>query len=229
MFTKLSMAITIAVREGDGVTDPNGNFRLRLAIEAARTANMPKENIQRAIDRASGKQGDTVEEVTYEGFGPGGFSVIVDAITDNKQRTTPEVKNLFEKNGGSMGVPGAVSYQFNKTGQVIISKSSPGDTIDDIFLIAADSGAEDVEETETEVIVYTKPENLQAVQQSLQQAGYAISQAELIQKPTILTSIEDPEVARKALSFLDKLESMDDVQKVHANFDIPESVMHTIS
>lgn len=112
LFTKLSKSITLAVREGGGVADPNGNFRLRLAVEAARAANMPKDNIERAISRASGKEMDNLAEALYEGFGPGGFSVIVETLSDNKQRTVSEVKNIFDKNGGSMGSQGSVQYQF---------------------------------------------------------------------------------------------------------------------
>lgn len=229
MFTKLSMAITIAVRQGGGVADPTGNPRLRLAVEAARNANMPKDNIERAIARAAGKNADTVEEVVYEGFGPGGFSIIVEAITDKKQRTTPEVKNLFEKSGGSMGVPGSVSYQFTKTGEVIVIKKAPTDSIDEIFLIAAEVGAEDVEDSGEEAIVYTKPEDVHIVKEALEKAGLVIVSAEVIQKPNMLTVIEDSEAAKKALAFVEKLESMDDVQKVYVSFDIPESLIQSIS
>src|SRR5664279_1489145 len=123
IFTKLSNAISIAVREGGGVADPESNFRLRLAIEAARSANMPKENIERAIERAANKQGSGLEEAVYEGFGPGGFSVIVEAFTDNKQRTVAEVKNIFNKNGGNIGSQGSVMYQFDKKGMVMVDKA----------------------------------------------------------------------------------------------------------
>ena len=136
VFTKLSKAISIAVRQGGGVADPDGNFRLRLAIEAARAANMPKENIDRAIQKASSKAEAALEEAVYEGFGPGGFSVIVETVTDNKLRTVSEVKNIFNKNGGSMGAQGSVMYQFEKKGVVSIEKESK--TLDDIFLIAVD-------------------------------------------------------------------------------------------
>src|SRR5436190_1731716 len=122
LFTKLSKAITIAVRQGGGVGDPDSNFRLRLAVEAARTANMPKENIERAIARASGKQDNDLEEGLYEGFGPGGFSVIVESLSDNKQRTVSEVKNVFEKNGGNIGSQGSVQYQFDKKGMITVDK-----------------------------------------------------------------------------------------------------------
>jgi YebC/PmpR family DNA-binding regulatory protein len=223
IFTKLSKAITIAVQQGGGVTDPNGNFRLRLAIDAARASNMPKDNIERAIQRASGAAADEVVEVVYEGFGPGGFSVIVDAITDNKQRTTPIVKSTFEKNGGSMGTPGAVSYQYQQKGSITVPKDGKG--IDELFLLAADVGAEDVEEAGEEVIIYTKPDELAKVREGLASQGLQIADAQLTRKPTVTVQITDKESVQKALSFIEKLEELDDVQNVYANFDIPEALL----
>ncbi len=220
LFTKLSNAITLAVKEGGGVSDPNGNPRLRLAIDAARSANMPKENIERAIERALGKTASEVTEVIYEGFGPGGFSVMIEAITDNKQRTTPEIKSIFDKNGGSLGVPGSVSYQFAQKGQIIIGKN--GKSLDEIFLLAADAGAQDVEETEEEIIIYTAPETLSQVRDAFQQAGITILSAELIRRPIVYTPITDPAIIEKIDSFIEKLESLDDVQKVYTNYDISE-------
>ena len=227
MFTKLSNAITIAVRQGGGVTDPDGNPRLRLAIEAARAANMPKDNIERAIARAVGKDAKAMEEVVYEGFGPGGFSIIVEAITDNKQRTTPEIKSLFDKNGGSIGNQGSVAYQFVQKGQIAIVKN--GQTIDDIFLIAAESGAEDVEDADTEVIIYTEPGDLAKVRSALEQAGLTVSSAELMRKPTMSNQINDQDSARRALQFVERIEDLEDVQKVYANFDIPDDIMQQLS
>lgn len=223
LFTKLSKAISIAVRQGGGVADPDGNFRLRLAVEAARSANMPKENIERAIQKASSKQDANVEEGLYEGFGPGGFSVIVETVTDNKQRTISEVKSAFDKNGGTIGAQGSVLYQFEKKGVITVSKD--GKTLDDIFLIAADAHGEDVEEIEDEVLIYTKPEDLAKARAALVEQGLTIKAAELIWKPTMTTPITDKAMAEKALNFLDKLDSLDDVQKVYANFDIPDTLL----
>ena len=222
-FTKLSKAISLAVTQGGGVGDPDGNFKLRLAVEAARAANMPKENIERAIARASGKQDAVLEEVTYEGFGPGGFSVIVDALTDNKQRTVAEVKNIFNKNGGNMGNEGSAAYQFEKKGSITVTKGNK--TLDDIFLIAADSGAEDVEDAGDEVVVYTKPEDLAKCRTGLIEQGLTITGAELMYKPVVMHAVADKETADKAMSFLDKMESLDDVQKVYANVDIPDELV----
>jgi YebC/PmpR family DNA-binding regulatory protein len=223
-FTKLSNAITLAVRQGGGIGDPDSNFKLRLAIEAARSANMPKDNIERAIDRAAGKQADAVEEVTYEGFGPGGFSVIVEAITDNKQRTTPLVKTAFDKNGGSMGTPGAVSYQFEQKGSIIVKAGSRNP--DELFLIAADCGADDIEEAGDEIIVYTQPEALAKVRACLLERGMEVVTAELVRKPIVISVLRDRDAATKALTFIERIEDIDDVQKVYANFDIPEEYLN---
>lgn len=223
MFTKLSKAITIAVQEGGGVGDPDSNFKLRLAVEAARAANMPKDNIERAISRASGKQAEQVDHAMYEGFGPGGFSVIVEAVTDNKQRTVAEVKNIFNKNGGNMGNEGSVVYQFEKKGVITVAKE--GKTLDDIFLIAADNQAEDVEDAGEEVLIYTQPEDLAKVRNGIIEQGLSLRGAELTWKPVVLSPITDKDAAEKALNFLEKLEDLDDVQKVYANFDIPDELL----
>jgi YebC/PmpR family DNA-binding regulatory protein len=223
LFTKLSSAITIAVRQGGGSGDTDSNFRLRLAVEAARAANMPKENIERAIQRASGKQAETLEEATYEGFGPGGFSVVVETLTDNKLRTVSEVKNVFNKNGGNMGAQGSVMYQFEKKGVITVDKN--GQSIDDIFLIAVDSGVEDIEDAGSEVLLYTKPEDVTKIKDSLNQNGLQTKTFELIFRPVVISKITDKQSAEKALSFIDKLEFLDDVQRVYANFDIPDELI----
>jgi YebC/PmpR family DNA-binding regulatory protein len=153
-FTKLSMAITIAVKQGGGIADPDSNFRLRLSIDAARAANMPKDNIERAIHRATSKEAGELHEVTYEGFAPGGVSVMVEAFTDNPMRTTSEVKSIFHKAGASFGQPGSVSYQFKHVGEIIVTKNGTN-SFDDIFAIAVESGAEDLEDAGDEVFIYT--------------------------------------------------------------------------
>lgn len=224
-FTKLSNAITITVREAGGIGDPNSNFKLRLAVEKARAANMPKENIARAIEKGQGKGGgEALEHGVYEGFGPGGVAVIVETVSDNKQRTAPEVKNVFDKNGGILANPGAVSYQFSLKGQITIKKNDK--TIDDIFLLAADRGAEDIEEAGEEVIVYTKPDELSKVKEGLVSEGITVVEAELTRKPSTFVAIENKEIAQKLLSFIDKLEDLDDVQKVYANFDITDETIN---
>ena len=226
MFTKLSYSITTAVREGGGVTDPNSNFRLRLAVEEARAANMPKENIKRAIDRASGSQGGDIEEIIYEGFGPGGFSVIVETLTDKKQRTIAEVKNAFEKNGGTLGVAGSALYQFEKKGMITVGKNSK--TIDDIFLMAADSGAEDVEDADDDVIIYTKSEDLAKARIALTDQGLSVKDSHLFWRPARLNTISEKDKAEKAIKFVELLEDLDDVHKVYVNFDIQDNVMEEL-
>lgn len=224
-FTKLSMAITLAVKEGGGIADPGANFKLRLAIDAAKAANMPKDTIDRAVARAAGKDANDMSEVVYEGFGPGGFAVIVQAITDNKQRTTPEIKSAFDKNGGTLGVVGSVSYQFEKKGQILVKKN--GRSFDDIFLIGVEAGADDLEDPSAgsgqsgdEVVVYTSSEALGSVRDALVNAGLQIISAELIMKPIVLKEITDDKEAERAISFLEKLEDNDDVQRVFANIEV---------
>lgn len=219
-FTKLSNAISIAVRQGGGIGDPNQNFRLRLAIDAARSANMPKETIERAIQRVLSKQESGVDEVVYEGFAPFGVGVIIEAVTDNKNRTTSEIKNVFEKSGGIMGQPGSVSYQFKQVGRIIIPKGDK--TFDDVFLQVIDAGAEDIEEIGDEIFIYTQPSDLGKVQRELKEKNFSIKETELIRKPLTVVEIPEGEQAMKVMTFLEKLEDMDDVQKVYANFEIKQ-------
>lgn len=220
-FTKLSNAITMAVKQGGNIADPESNFRLRIAIEAARNSNMPKDNIERAIARASGKQDTSLEEVVYEGFGPGGISVVVEGLTDNKQRTVAEVKNAFDKNGGTMGAQGSVMYQFQRAGILIIDKENK--SFDDIFLTAVDAGAQDVEEEGSEVVIYTKPEELDKIRTALQTGGIKIKQAELTYKPLTLMTVGDKSIIDKTIAFIEKMEDLNDIQKVYTNFDIAEN------
>ncbi len=214
IFTKLSKAISIAVVSGGGVPDPAQNFRLRLAVEAARAANMPKENIERAIEKGAGKGGGVMEEVLYEGFGPNGVGIIVEAATDNKNRTTSEVANAFNKNGGNMGAMGSVSYQFKKMGQLVVEKGNK--SFDDLFLEAADSGAEDVEEADELAFVYTNPSDLAKVRDSLSDKGIVVKEMELIFKPTVTMEVDDA-TGEKVMNLLERIEELDDVQKTYSN------------
>ncbi|MBI2036227.1 YebC/PmpR family DNA-binding transcriptional regulator [Candidatus Microgenomates bacterium] len=226
-FTKLANAITIAVRAGGGIADPESNFKLRLTIEKARTANMPKENIQRAIDRGKAplRQGSAgLEEVVYEGFGPGGIAVIIECVTDNKERTRSEVRSIFDKNGGTLGQAGSVSYQFEKVGLITVGKNNQ--TFDEIFTIAVDHGAQDIEEAEEEVFIYTDTPALKQTKESLEKAGLAIIEAQLYRKPTVTIPVGDKELADKIISFVEKLENLDDVQKVYSNFDISNELLN---
>lgn len=222
-FTKMANAISIAVRAGGGIGDPAQNFHLRLEMEKARAINMPKENMLRAIERGMGKGGKgELFEVVYEGFAPSGISVIVEAVTDNKMRTTPEIKSLFDKNGGTLGNQGSVSYLFSQMGQITVIKN--GKTMDDIFLIAVDLGAIDVEDGGGEVFIYTSPSDLARIKEDIAQI-FDVTDASLIRKPSMTVSLTQKEIAEKVLSFIEKIESHDDVQKVYANFDIADSVL----
>lgn len=204
LFTKLSNAITIAVREGGG-GDPASNFRLRLAIDKAREANMPKDNIQRAIDKGLGKGGAvSLQTALYEGFGPGNVAVMVEAITDNTNRTGGELRNIFDKNGGRMAT---VNYMFTRVGEIIVEG-------EEIFEKALEAGAEDVVEN----VVYTKPEDLHRVKEKLEQAGLKITEAGLSFRPNKDTMvILDEDMTEKVLNFVEKIEDLDDVQSVYVN------------
>ena len=216
-FTKLSNAITIAVKRGGGVTNPDQNFRLRLAIAAARSANMPKENVERAIKRAVGRGEGAVEEVVYEGFAKGGVSVIVEAATDNTQRTTSEIKSIFNKEGGTFGQPGSVAYQFENLGRIIIKREQK--SYAEIFDLAVESGAEDIEEVGDEVFIYTAPLALSKVKDKLLELGLLITEVELVKEPIVTVPISDIGDREKIISFLHKLEDLDDVQKVYSNLE----------
>lgn len=214
-FTKISNAITVAVRAGGGITDPNSNFKLRLAVDSARAVNMPKDNIERAIRRAQGKQANEVEEVIYEGFAPEGISVIIEAATDNAMRTTSEIKSIFNKEGGNFGQPGSVTYQFEQKGRIIVGKNNK--TIDELFEAAVESGAEDIEDVADKAIIQTAYSDLSSVRERLIKKGITPEVVEAIRKPLIPIIISDPEKLKRIANFLDKIEGLDDVQKVYSN------------
>ena len=223
IFTKLGNAITVAVKAGGGIGDPEKNFKLRLAIEKAHGLNMPKETIQRAIKRGEGgKEGNNWSEIVYEGYGPEGIAIMIEVVTDNRNRTTSEIKNLFERGGGSIASPGAVSFQFKKTGLVTAEKSQK---VDDQILSLIDQGAEDVEEANDVVEVYTKPEATREMREKIEGLGFKVLSEELIMQPVSSVRIEDKAKAEKVLKFMENLEEHDDVQKVYANFDIPDEIL----
>lgn len=226
-FTKLGNAISLAVRQGNN-PDPDQNFKLRLIIDKARALNMPKDNIEHAIERGMGKgKGDDLQETVYEGYGPGGVALIVEAATDNKLRTTSEVKNLFDKNNSSLGVMGAVSYLFQTKGEIVIKKN--GKTLDEVFLLAADAGAEDVTEEEEEFVLSTKPEDLVRVREALSLQHVDVSSAGLMKKPINSMTIEHKDDAAKLLAFIEKLENHPDVQKVYTNASIADTLIEALS
>jgi YebC/PmpR family DNA-binding regulatory protein len=226
-FTKLGNAITIAAKLG-GSGDVDSNPRLRLAVDQARASNMPKDNVQRAIDRGLGKlPGQIIEEVVFEGFGPGKVALLVEGVTDNKLRTLQTIKNLFDRNGGALGSQGSTSYMFDKKGEITIS--SKGGAKDDEMLELIDLGAEDVEDFEEDgaqkYLVYTQIPSLSEMSNKIAQSGFTVETAEMINKPNIITEIREKDKVEKVLHFISLLEDHDDIQKVSANFDIPEDLL----
>ncbi len=216
LFTKLSNAITLAVKAGGGVADPDSNFRLRLTVDKARAANMPKENIERAIDRASGSTAAQVEELLYEGFAPGGVAVIVEAVTDNKQRTFSTLKNIFDKGGGTIGSSGSVSYLFKRRGEIAVAKN--GVTSDELLGKGIDAGVEDMEEVEDGVLFYSDPQLLQQIKKALESQGIIIESAQLTYIPTSFISADESSKS-KVEELIDNLQEIDDVQEVYTNLE----------
>lgn len=229
-FTKLAGAIAIAAKQG-GSGDPDTNPRLRTIFEEARSLNMPKDNIQRAIDRGLGKlPGQSIEEITFEGFGPGKVAFYAEGLTDNKNRTYSEIRNMFERAGGSLGGVGSTSYMFNKMGEVKV-KSEKGKvkSEEEEILELIDLGAEDVESFEEDgvqkYLVYTDSSELNNMDNKITQTGFEIESKELVMKPNVSQAITDIEIARKVIDLAGKLEDHDDIQKVYANFDISEELL----
>jgi YebC/PmpR family DNA-binding regulatory protein len=223
LFSKLSKAIIVAAREGG--PDPTGNLALQNAIEKARSYSMPKDNIERAIARGSGADADSsaFETVVYEGYGPSGIALIVEALTDNRNRTASEVRHVFSKHDGNLGGSGSVMWLFERRGLVLVAADSVDE--DELLLAAAEGGADDVALDESTFQVTSAPEALRAVREAIEQAGFTVESAELTMVPKTTVEIADEAAARKILRLMDALEESDDVQDVFANFDIPESVL----
>lgn len=218
LFTKLANAIAIAARAGG---DPDMNFTLRLAIDKAKAASMPAANIERAIDRGAGKlAGAQIEEVMYEGYGPGGVAILVECVTDNINRTYPEVRLAFSKHGGRLTEKGAVAFQFEHKGVIRVKGTG-----DDVLLQAVDAGAEDVQEEGDESAIYTAPTDLAKVRDALRGQGMHIVEAELTYVPNTTVEITDKETAEKIMRLMDALEEIDGVTNTHVNFDIDESLL----
>lgn len=218
IFTKLGNQIAIAARSG---TDPAMNPSLAVAIEKAKSANMPMSNIQRAIDRVADKNAAQLEEVIYEGYGPGGVAIIIEAATDNKNRTYPEVRHALSKNGGNIAEPGSVAFQFARKGTITVTYD--GDT-DEALMAALEAGAEDALEEDGKLIVTTDPKELHAVRSNLLEAGMKVESAEPTYQPNNVITIEDSETARKVMKVMDALDELDDVSATHSNFDIADGV-----
>jgi YebC/PmpR family DNA-binding regulatory protein len=225
LFTKVAREIAVAARLGGG--DPDANYRLRLAIEKARSVNMPADNIKRTIDKATGGgDAEQFEEIVYEGYGPGGVAVLVEAQTDNRNRTAAEVRSMFTKAGGQLAGSGAVAWQFEPRGLITVARD--GVDADEVALAAIDAGAEDVDTDEEAIEIYTSPGDLERVRASLEGSGVAVESAEsaMIAKQTVEL---DEARARQALRLVEQLEDLDDVSRVTANFDIPEELFAEVA
>jgi YebC/PmpR family DNA-binding regulatory protein len=225
LFTKLARAITVAARDGGG--DPDGNPALATAVQKARGASMPKDNIQRAIDRGTGVGADAaaIERVVFEGYGPGGAAVLVEALTDNRNRTSAEVRHAFSKHNGSLGEPGSVAWIFEKRGVLAVDGTRYGE---DDLIAAIDAGAEDVREEGELLRVLCEPSSLGAVREALEQGGVEIQSADVTMEPKSTVELKGNE-AKSLLGLIEALEDDDDVNEVHANFDIPDEVLQKLA
>lgn len=225
IFTKLIREITIAAKLGGG--DPDKNPRLRKAIEDAKEVNMPMDNIKRAIMRGTGQiPGSTYEEITYEGYGPGGIAVMIEATTDNKNRTFNELRVILEKYGGNMGTTGCVSWIFERKGFITVSKDTISE--DKIFDIAVECGAEDIKLEGDYYEIVTSPENFETVKENLKSKGISIYNAEITMLPKNTVSVSDEEKAQSVIKMMDELENHDDVKNIYSNFDIPSQLMEKL-
>ena len=224
IFTKLIREIMVAAREGGG--DPEKNPRLRAAIERARSANMPKENIEKAIKRGTGEiEGVSYEEVVYEGYAPGGVALMIRALTDNRNRTTQEIRHILSKNGGNLAESGAVSWVFERRGVINVDRSSVAD-VDELVMMAIDLGAEDIKENEDPIQIITDPSNLMEMKQKLVEAGYKVeANLSYIPKNTVKVSGKD---AEKVLHILSQIEDHDDVQEVYSNFEMDDKELEEL-
>ena len=225
LFARLTRQIEVAAREGGG--DPESNATLRTMVQKARDNSVPVDKIERAIKRGTGElEGKRYEAVTYEGYAPNGVAVYVECLTDNRNRTTAEIKNIFNRNGGSIAEPGSVAWQFERKGVVILDHAAAGE--DDLMLVALDAGAEDIADTGDTWVVTTAATDLHSVRTALDGAGIAVASADLTMAPTMTVPLGDEASAKSVLRVVDALEEHDDVQNVFGNFDIPDDVLAVV-
>jgi YebC/PmpR family DNA-binding regulatory protein len=227
LFSKLSRAIIVAAKEGG--PDPTANLALQNAIEKARSVSMPKDNIERAIARGAGADADAAafEQIVYEGYGPRGVAVLVEALTDNRNRTASDVRHAFDKHDGNLGTTGAVAWLFERRGVVLVSAGGADE--DELTLAAAEGGADDVSLDGSTYQVICDPDGLAAVREAIAAAGFTVESAELTMVPRTTVAVEDESAAKKILRLMDTLEENDDVQDVFSNFDIPERVLEAVA
>lgn len=219
-FTMVANMISLAAKEGGG--DPTMNFKLRLAIDKAKAVNMPLSNIERAVKRGTGEGGaGQVEELKYEGYGQGGVAILINTVTDNKNRTSADVRSTLTKHGGRMAEAGAVSWVFKQQGQIVAK-----DTSEETMLSAIDAGASDVEEEDDKLFIYSDINSITTIKASLEELGVKVESTEIIYKPENYIKIEDEEMAKKILKIIDMLEGLEDVTEVYANFDIDEDILN---
>jgi YebC/PmpR family DNA-binding regulatory protein len=224
-FTKLTRSITVAAREGGG--DIEGNPALALAVQKARDASMPKDNIERAIAKGTGEgiDADQIETVLYEGYGPGGVALLIEALTDNRNRTGADVRHALSKHGGNLGEPGSVSYLFDKRGVIVVDGSRYDE---DDLMVAIDAGAEDIFADDDVFEIVTEPSDLTAVRAALSDAGIEVESADVVQRPKVRVPVDESDASR-LLKLIDMLEEYDDVNEVHANFDVDADVLERIA
>ena len=223
IFTKLGRELIVAARAGG--PDPAANFRLKIAIENAKAANMPNDNIQRAIQKgAGGGEGANYEELRYEGYGPGGVAIMLTILTDNRNRTAGELRHIFSKNGGNLGESGCVSWMFEEKGQLTVPRANLSLSEDDLMLLALDAGAEDLESEDESFQIYTAPVDMENVRQALLDQGIPIEEAAINLVPQNTVEIGDVEQAKKIIRLIETLEEHDDIQKVYTNFDLADSL-----
>jgi len=226
IFTKLIKEITVAARMGG--SDPEGNPRLRSAINAGKAENMPKDNIERAIKKGSGAgEGENYDEILYEGYGPGGVAVLVETMTDNKNRTVGDIRHFFSKSGGNLGESGCVAWMFDQKGLILVDKEGVDE--EELMELAIEAGAEDVVEEESEFQVITSVEDFNDVVEQLQSKSVTVMEASISMIPKNTVDVTEEKTAKSLLRLLENLEDQDDVQKVHANFDIPDTLMEALS
>ncbi|NLP36550.1 MAG: YebC/PmpR family DNA-binding transcriptional regulator [Firmicutes bacterium] len=225
IFTKVSKEIMVAVKEGG--TDPASNFRLRLALQKARAVNMPNDNIQRAIQKGSGElDGASYEEIVYEGYGPAGTAIMLDILTDNRNRTAGEIRHIFSKHGGSLGESGCVAWLFKRQGFLAVDRKDVDE--DELMLLALEAGAADFEVEDEQYEIYTSPEEFESVKEKLEAEGVKFTEAEITMIPENTVEVTELEQARKAVTLIELLEDHDDVQNVYTNLDIPAEIIKTL-
>ena len=226
IFTRLGRELMVAVRHGG--PDPETNFRLKIIMDKARAANMPNDNIARLIQRASGSQeGANLEEIVYEGYGPGGVAVMLELLTDNRNRTASEIRHLFSRHGGNLGESGCVAWMFSQKGSLVLERAALEKSVDEVMMDALEAGAEDVQEDEDTIEILTEPARFAEVEETLAKKGYQFAEAKIARIPQNTVELGRGD-AERLLKLMEELEEQDDVQEIYANFDIPDEILASL-